>query len=120
MRSQGFRKAFEYRLEHLGTPIPEEYLSEEEKEALKNPLDTDTLETPAQAEHREWIQSLEGTPVSTGTPEPTGTPVSLTEEPKKEYTVDEVKAKLTEAGVKFHHMLGAEKIMELAVANNLI
>lgn len=107
MRTEWFRKAFEYRRDMTGEPIPAEHLTEEEKNG-------GVTETPAQEEHCEEVQSPEGTPVVTEAPE------LHTEEPKKEYTVDEVKAKLTEAGVKFHHMAGPAKIMELAIENNLI
>lgn len=102
MRTQSFRKAFEYRLECLGTPIPEEYLTDEEKTALKDPVAL--VETVADI--------VPEPPVLEAPTEPV--------EPAQSFTVEEVKGMLTKNNIKFHHKLSGEKIMELAVANNLI
>ena len=77
------KKAFQYRFEILGTPIPPEYadevLTETDKKEIEREIDINTIETQTS-----W-----------------------------EFTRDELKAKLKEAWVEFQANAKTEKLKEL-------
>lgn len=84
------RRAFEFRLETLGDAIPEEYLTQDEKDGINNPVISEVVanETP---------ETLE-----------------------KEYSRDELKAKLDEKQIKYFKGADSQKLADLCIENNLL
>lgn len=138
------RRAFEFRLETLGDPIPEEYLTDSEKEIIANGGTLDTVES---------IVTIPGELGTVENPLPPVDTISETEIVKPETEVitefvqdgsngkapetdpivetpdevveveitrDELKAKLDEAGVKYFKGTDSQKLADLCVANNLL
>lgn len=110
------RRAFEFRLETLGDPIPEEYLTDSEKAGNETEIVTPTTGVVQ--------DGSEGTDIGTESNEKAPDEVPIVETPDEvvevEITRDELKAKLDEAGVKYFKGADSQKLADLCVANNLL
>jgi hypothetical protein len=91
------RRAFEFRLETLGDAIPEEYLTQEEKDG-KNIESTVTI--PSDETPNETLVESDKVEV--------------------EYTRDELKAKLDEKQIKYFKGADSQKLADLCIENNLL
>ena len=102
--------AFQYRLDHTGEPIPEEYGKIKLDTSPNNKIDTDEV--------------LDSTPLPTGgTPVVTQVefkPVDLTKEDRKTYTEEDFRKLLKDNNIKFFAGAKVDKLAELCIANNLI
>ena len=119
------RKAFEFRRDTLGNPIPDEYLTPEEKEALANGT-TLPESTPEDAETlKEIINPLDlGLDLVKKTPEDAKKlDLDLVKKPKvKEegYTEADLKEILKKNNIKFFGGAKLEALAELCIKNNLL